>query len=188
MLRKTLSVMILLVMIGMPAIAMGSNYAPPGQWWNNPEVSKQMDLTEQEITKLDKAYLDNRRNLIDLKSKLERECLELENLLNNEKPNEAEFMRQFGQMENARTQLATERFRFVMEVMKIVGPERYRTLKTMYDKFHKARHRIDRGFKGGHGKGGPDMSGPGINGPRFSKSGVGGPCTAWMGIGNHMAR
>ena len=160
MLRKTLSVMILIALIGMPIIAMASHYTPPGQWWHNPEVLKQINLTEQEVDKLDKAYLDNRRKLIDLKGKLERERLELSNLLNNEETSEAEFMKQFGLMENARTRLATERFRFAIEVMKIVGPERYQTLKGMYDRFRKARHHMHKGPTGSHGKRAPDMKGP----------------------------
>jgi len=156
MLRKTLSVIVLVAMIGMPVIAMGAQDVPHGKWWQNPEVSKQMDLTKGEIDSLDKAYLNNRRNLIDLKGKLERERLELENLFENEKLNEAEVMKRFGQMENARTRLAAERFRFIIEVRKTIGLERYRTLKTSFDKFRKQmRHRITESPKGDPGKSGP---------------------------------
>ncbi len=152
--------MLLIALIGIPVIAMGARHTPPGQWWHNPEVLKQINLTEQEVDKLDKAYLDNRRKLIDLKSQLEKERLELSSLLNNEETSEAEFMKQFGQMENSRTRLATERFRFAIEVMKIVGPERYRTLKTLYDRSHKARHHMHKRPKGSYGKGEPDKQGP----------------------------
>jgi len=156
MLRKTLSVVVMVAMIGMPLIAMGAQNMPHGKWWHNPEVSKQMDLTKEEIGTLDKAYLDNRRNLIDLKSKLEKERLELENLFENETLNEAEVMKRFGQMENARTRLSAERFRFIVEVRKTIGLERYRTLKTSFDKFRKqTKRRIAENPKGGSGKGGP---------------------------------
>ena len=156
MLRKTLSVVVMIAMIGMPLIAMGAQNVPDGKWWHNPEVSKQMDLTKEEIGNLDKAYLDNRRNLIDLKGKLEKERLELENLFENEKLNEAEVMKRFGQVENARTRLSAERFRFIVEVRKIIGLERYRTLKTSFDKFRKqTKRRIAENPKGGSGKGGP---------------------------------
>lgn len=157
MLRKTLSVIVMVAMIGMPVIVMGAQNVPHGKWWHNPEVSKQMDLTKEEIGNLDKAYLDNRRNLIDLKSKLEKERLELENLFENEKLNEAEVMKRFGQMENARTRLAAERFRFIVEVRKTIGLERYRTLKTSFDRSRKQiKHRIAEGSKGGPGpKGSP---------------------------------
>ena len=153
MLRKTLSVVVMVAMLGAPVIAMGAQNVPHGKWWQNPEVSKQMGLTKGEINSLDKAYLDNRRKLIDLKSKLEKERLELENLFENEKLNEAEVMKRFGQMENARTLLSAERFKFIVEVRKIIGLERYRTLKTSFDKFRKQmRHRIAESPKGGPGR------------------------------------
>lgn len=157
MLRKTLSVVVMVAMLGAPVIVMGAQNVPHGKWWHNPEVSKQMDLTKKEIGSLDKAYLDNRRNLIDLKGKLEKERLELENLFENEKLNEAEVMKRFGQMENARTRLSAERFRFIVEVRKIIGLERYQTLKTFFDRFRKQmRHRITESPKGGPGsKNGP---------------------------------
>ncbi|MCD6485900.1 MAG: periplasmic heavy metal sensor [Syntrophobacterales bacterium] len=156
MLRKTLSVMVLVAMMGIPVIVMGAQDMPHGKWWHNPEVSKQMNLTEEEIGSLDKAYLENRRNLIDLKGKLEKERLELEILFENEKLNETEVSKQFGKVENARTRLSAERFRFIVEVRKIIGLERYRTLKTSFDKFRKQmRHRIAESPKGGPGKSGP---------------------------------
>jgi len=151
----------MVAMLGTPVIVMGAQNVPHGKWWQNPEVSKQMDLTKEEISNLDKAYLDNRRNLIDLKGKLERERLELENLFENEKLNEAEVMKRFSQMENARTRLATERFRFIIEVRKTIGLERYRTLKTSFDRFRKQmRHQITESSKGGpSSKGDPSSKG-----------------------------
>ena len=140
----------MVAMIGMPVIAMGAQNMPSGKWWHNPEVSKQLDLTKNEIGSLDKAYLKNRRNLIDLKSKLEKERFELEILFENEKLNEAEIMKRFSQIENARTRLSAERFKFIVEVRKIIGLERYRALKTSFDRFRKqARHRMTEKSKGG---------------------------------------
>ena len=153
MLRKTLSAVVLVAMMSMPVITMGMQNVPHGKWWQNPEVSGQMDLTKEEIGNLDKAYLDNRRNLIDLKGKLEKECLELEALFESKELNETEVMKRFGQMENARAQLSAERFRFLLEVRKVIGLERYRTLKTIFDKFRQERgHRIAKSPKGGKGK------------------------------------
>ena len=153
MLRKTLSAVILLAMMGMPVIAMGMENVPPGKWWQNPKVSSQMELTGDEIRNLDKAYLDNRRKLIDLKSKLEKERLELEALFETKELNETEVMKRFAQMENARAQLAVERFRFVVEVRKVIGLERYRILKTIFDRFRQQRrHRPAESPKGGPGR------------------------------------
>ena len=153
MLRKTLIAVVLLAMMSIPVIAMGMQNAPHGKWWQNPEVSSQMKLTDEERGTLDEAYLDNRRKLIDLKATLEKERLELEALLESNVLNKAEIMKRFGLMEKARTQLSAERFRFLVEVRKVIGLERYRTLKTIFDNFRQQRgHRIAESPKGGKGK------------------------------------
>ena len=153
MLRKTLSAVVLVAMMSIPVITMGMQNVPHGKWWQNPEVSSQMELTGDEIRNLDEAYLDNRRKLIDLKGKLEKERLELEALFESKGLNETEVMKRFEQMEHARAQLSAERFRFLVEVRKVIGLERYRTLKTIFDKFRQQRgHRIAKSPKGGKGK------------------------------------
>lgn len=76
-----------------------------GKWWHNPRVSEQLNLSEEEKSKLDKIFVESRRKLIDLKSSVEREQFELENLLESEVLDEAAVMEQFKRLEKARGNL-----------------------------------------------------------------------------------
>ena len=141
MLKRILSGMLLLSLLISPAIALGVQGVPLGKWWHNPRVSKQVNLNKDEIRRLDESFIDSRRKLIDLKSKLERQRFELENLLERETLNEAAAMEQFKRVESARNRLATERFSFLIQVRKILGFERYQNLKMLYEKFRHQKRR-----------------------------------------------
>lgn len=68
-------------------------------------MSEQLNLSEEEKSKLDKIFVESRRKLIDLKSSVEREQFELENLLESEVLDEAAVMEQFKRLEKARGNL-----------------------------------------------------------------------------------
>jgi Spy/CpxP family protein refolding chaperone len=102
---------------------------PMGKWWENPETAKKLNLSDAEKAKLKEAFNNSHRKLIDLKSNVEKQRFELGNLLDKKTLDEAAVMQQFTKLEKARTELSRERFGFLVEVRKILGQERYQTLK-----------------------------------------------------------
>lgn len=140
MLKMLLNGIILLTIVYSPCIALSQN-TPSGKWWRNPNVSKQLNLTEEEKAKLDKQFVKSRRKLIELKSKVEREQFELENLLENKSMDEDAVKGQFKKLEKARGNLADERFNFLIHTRKILGNERFRDVKRMYQNKRKKKNK-----------------------------------------------
>ncbi len=105
---------------------------PYGKWWRMPEVAKKLELTSEEQQKLDDLFVQSRRRMIDLKSNVQKEGLELEVILDQQDFDESACMDRFKKFQDARTRLANERFRFLIEVRKLLGPDRYRRLKTEF--------------------------------------------------------
>lgn len=145
MLNKVLSGTLLLILMTSPTMALGQDL-PSGKWWHNPRLSKQLNLNKAEKSRLDKEFVDSRRKLIELKSSVEREQFELENLLESEALNEAAVTEQFKKLEKARASLASERFNFLMQVRKVLGPERFQRIKMFYGKLRhqKMRRNMER--------------------------------------------
>jgi len=144
--NKVLTGMLLLVLVMTPTMVMakgmlaekgmagekgmhGGNDLPMGKWWENPEMAKKLNLSDAEKATLKEAFNNSHRKLIKLKSNLEAERFELGNLLDKKTLDEAAVMQQFTKLEKARTELSRERFNFLVEVRKILGQERYQTLK-----------------------------------------------------------
>ena len=140
MLNKVLSTTLLLILMTSPTMALGQDL-PSGKWWHNPRLSKQLNLNEAEKSRLHKEFVDSRRKLIELKSSVEREQFELENLLESKALNEAAVTEQFKKLEKARASLASEQFNFVMQARKVLGHERFQRIKMFYGKLRHQRMR-----------------------------------------------
>jgi len=70
--------------------------------------------------------------LVELKEELKREQAELRDLLEFEPLKEQSVMAQARRLEAIRSDLALERLRYVLDVRKILGPERFQQLKRLY--------------------------------------------------------
>jgi len=97
-----------------------------------PQVAKKLELTSKKQQKFDDLFVQSRRRMIDLKSNVEKEKLELEMILDQQDFDESACMDRFKKFQDARTKLANERFRFLIEVRKLLGLDRYRQLKTEF--------------------------------------------------------
>ncbi len=128
MLSKIFSALFLLVFVISPAVVTAKDF-PPGKWWHNPKASEKLNLSDEEIKMLDKQFVDSRRKLIKLKSIVESEQFELDNLFDSENINQKEAMKQFDKLGQAKKNLSTERFRLLLEIRNILGLERFRQLK-----------------------------------------------------------
>ena len=115
--KKLICFMILLIF---PALALGKDL-PRGKWWQDPKLSSIIKVSEAEKQKLDALYIESRRNLIQLKSAVQLERFELEVLMEKDPLDEAKVLEQYRKMDSARDSLGTERFRFLLEVRKLLG-------------------------------------------------------------------
>jgi Spy/CpxP family protein refolding chaperone len=124
------SCLLLLVPALVPAASAQSE--PSGKWWYDPGIKADLNLTDGEVKRLDRLFQDSRRRLIDLKSKVEEAQFEYQNLMEADPLDEKAVNRQFAQLEKARSQLASERSRFLVGVRKILGHDRFQRLKLIY--------------------------------------------------------
>ncbi len=108
------------------------NTMPPGKWWNNSSVIKKIDLSEDEISQLDSAFNESYREMIELRSTSAKERFELEVLMEDATLDEDAVMAQFKKTDHARSAISEQRFLLLLEVRKIIGYERFKTLKTTF--------------------------------------------------------
>jgi len=103
-----------------------------GKWWQSKRVAEELKITDAEKRQLDETYTASRRELITLKSNVERERFELDNLLDRGDSKKKAVLDQYNRLEAARSELSEERFNLLLVVRDIVGIERYQQLKLMY--------------------------------------------------------
>ena len=130
MLKKIIGVTILTMILISPSLAFAKEM-PDGKWWKNSRISERLKLNEEEITKLDNEFNDNNRKLIQLKSNLETEKLELEILFEKISVNTDAIIEQYKKLEQARTELNVQRFRFLVFTRETLGYERFQDMKNL---------------------------------------------------------
>lgn len=127
MLRKMCGVLVALT-IALTAVSALAQSAPSGRWWRSARVVKELNLTQSETRRLEEAYRQSRRELIKKKSRVESEQFELQNLMDSRNIDEKAIRAQNRKLEKARSDLADEKFAFVIQVRKIIGHERFQRL------------------------------------------------------------
>ena len=103
-----------------------------GKWWQSKRVSESLEITDAEKRQLNETYTASRRELITLKSNVEKERFELDNLLDRGDSKKETVLDQYNRLEAARSKLSVERFNLLLDVREIVGIERYQQLKDMF--------------------------------------------------------
>ena len=103
-----------------------------GKWWQSKRVAESLEITDAEKRQLNETYTASRRELITLKSNVEKERFELDNLLDRGDSKKETVLDQYNRLEAARSELSKERFNLLLDVREIVGIERYQQLKVMY--------------------------------------------------------
>lgn len=131
---------LLLVVIGGSALAGDTR----GRWWHVEEIAGQLQLSEDEIRRLDAAYEAALIRMIEIRSQVEIERIKLRSLMEQPDFDENEVMAQHQNQETARRRLSEERFRFLLEVRKIVGHDRFVQLLEIQDEHRKRRFSKDR--------------------------------------------
>lgn len=132
MFKQSIALCLMLLLIPAFIASVSAQSEPSGKWWYDPGIQAELQLQESEIKRLDRLFKNSRRRLIDLKNKVEKAQFEYQNLMEAEPLDEKAVNRQFGKLEKARSQLASERSRFLVGVRKILGHNRFQRLKQIY--------------------------------------------------------
>lgn len=112
---------------------------PPVKWWKMPLMSEKLSLTKEETQKLDAMYFEHRSRLIDLRSQLAKDRLEMEQLFEKEPFDAASCLNSFKKSQEARNVIGLERFNFLIKVREILGAERFQLLKDEFRHFREKR-------------------------------------------------
>jgi len=134
---RILGLIIAVVLI--PA-AMHADDGSRGKWWATPKITQELQLTADEIRQLEDAYDAAHLIMIDLKSKAEIERTKLRTLLEQEDLDETAALEQNRRKQEVRAQLSEERFKFLFEVRKIIGHDRFAKLLDLRDTQRRQRH------------------------------------------------
>jgi Spy/CpxP family protein refolding chaperone len=135
-----------------------------GQWWNNPNIVKQLSLTDDQRKAMDGIMQDHRMKLIDLQANLEKAEVTMGPLMKADSPNKEAIEAQIDKVVSARAELEKANARFLLDIRMQLKPDQWKQLQTLHaDRMqHGEMHGQERGRWGQDEHGGPR---PGMGGP-----------------------
>jgi len=103
--------------------------APPGQWWQNPEIAKLLALTGEQTSAIDGILQQNRQRLFDLSTAVQREDMAMEGLMNADQPDESKILAQVDKLAAARAELEKANARMLLAMRRVLTTEQWRKLQ-----------------------------------------------------------
>ena len=132
-----------------------------GQFWNNPNVVKQLSLSDDQRKAMDGILQDHRMKLIDMQATLRKAELALGPLMKADTPDRAAIEAQIDKVVSARADLEKANARFLLDIRMQLKPDQWKQLQTMH------QNRMDHEGMREHGRDqwGHDGQRPGMGGP-----------------------
>ncbi len=147
------------------------------QFWNNPNVVKQLTLTDDQRKAMDGILQDHKMKLIDLHANLEKAEVAMGPMMKADTPDQKAIEAQIDKVVMARAELEKANARFLLDIRMQLKPDQWKQLQTL--RMNRMQHEGMRGdgHEGGDGRGGWGQGGqrPGMDGQGGQFRGRGGP-------------
>ena len=130
---------------------------PPGRWWKNSDVIRQLNLTPDQQKKLDDIMFAHMEKMIDLKAALDKEELKIKMLLDQSQIDEKHVLAVVDKVLAARDQMQRMRATMFVKVRILLTAEQWEKMKAAFKE--KVRDRFQRRMQERRG---PDQEAPPI--------------------------
>lgn len=101
-----------------------------GKWWKNAELAQKLNLTDQQIQKMEDIYQAHRLRLIDQVAAVQKAEVTLQPMLEADRPDETQVIAQIDKVATARAELEKSNARMLLGIRQVLTPEQWKQLKT----------------------------------------------------------
>ncbi len=133
------SVMAVLLLIALAPMAWAADPPALGKWWRAPRVAQELAITPEESKRLDKLNLQMSQERIQKRSELQQARLLVDNLFDQEPLDQSAIDAQFQRLAKAQSEMAMVQSRFLLEVRKLLGRERWQQLRQLFQSLRQRR-------------------------------------------------
>jgi Spy/CpxP family protein refolding chaperone len=112
-----------------PGTGFGARQMPHGPWWRNSETVKELQLTDAQVSQIEAAFLEHRKSLIDLRADLEHKELDLQTLMEADRPDTAKVSAQIDAVLAARSKLEKSNAMMLLKIRQVLSVEQWKKLQ-----------------------------------------------------------
>jgi Spy/CpxP family protein refolding chaperone len=133
----------------------GFHIGPPGIWWRNSDLVQKLNLTADQQKRMDDILQQNRSQLMDLRSNLEKQEMLMGPMLAVDQPDTNKILAQIDLTAQARAELEKANAKMLLGIRNVLTPDQWTKLQT--EERDNRRTRMRRGDMPG-GPGGSNHS------------------------------
>jgi Spy/CpxP family protein refolding chaperone len=135
---------------------------PSGIWWHNPDLIQKLNLTPDQQKRMDDILQQNRTQLTDLRSNLEKQESQMGPMLSADQPDTNKILAQIDHTAQARAELEKAHARMLLSIRTVLTPDQWSKLQAAEQENRRMRMRRGDGPGGPRGPDhGPPPGGPG---------------------------
>ncbi len=120
---------------------------PRHQWWHNEKIVNELDLSKEQVNKINTISQDNRRKLIKLRSEIQLVTLDLEAVMESKEFDMDKAKSLVDKIDKIRSQMGRQKMHGLLEIRNVLDQDQYLKLKL------KGKQRGRSGSRGARGQG-----------------------------------
>jgi len=102
-----------------------------GMWWKNSDIARDLELSSDQISRIEKVFYDHRLKLIDLRADVERQEAYLQPLVEADQPDEAKVGSQIDLLLAARGKLEKANMMMLLAIRKVLSVDQWKKLEVI---------------------------------------------------------
>jgi len=124
-----------------------------GKWWYRPGVKDTLQLTSDQIDKINKIWMDHKKRIIDIKGDTEKTYLDLENMMSQPMTDKQEAYKLAERLGQLHSQQIENRIKMAIDIRQELSIEQFEKLKGLRREFtRRLREKGHRAGKKGRAK------------------------------------
>ena len=139
--RLTMAAMIL----ALATTAFAQANLPPGKWWRRPEIVQQLNLAEDQQTRLETIFRTAANDLIDLRGEVEKQNITLRGDLDQSQLDRATIRRDAQKLSEARGRLFERELTMLVDMRGVLNDSQWSRMRNELDKLGAQRPKINGG-------------------------------------------
>jgi Spy/CpxP family protein refolding chaperone len=112
---------------------------PEGKWWKRPRVAAEINLSPEQVSRIEGIFSRARPVLIDRKAELEKRQGDLQDALEDPNADRRAIASRVEAVENARAELQKARVLMVLDIRQVLKRDQWERLMRMQQEFRRQR-------------------------------------------------
>ena len=107
---------------------------PPGKWWRQPEIVRQLAITDEQQTKLENIFRTSANDLIDLKGEVEKQNIALRGELDQPQLDRARIRAAAAHLSDARSRLFERELMLLVDMRSVLTETQWNRMRTALER------------------------------------------------------